>query len=759
MKNIKNHYYELAVATPLEKSFTYHSEELYIKGHRVLVPFGPQKLPGVILKLLSEKPPYKTRAILRPLEAEALFTEELLSLAKWLSSYYHTALGEVLKAMVPSRELTALVKVWRKNPEKTTSPGSPEEKLLEKLFGKKESLGFLTIQKKYKALSDSLIPLDKLKTSKWILESKENKQTREKKPETAKSETLKKAELSPELTEEQREVLKKIEVLSSSEETLKPFLLQGVTGSGKTEVYLQALEKTLKKHEKDENKPQALILVPEISLTPQMTKAFTTRFPGKVSVLHSGLPEKLRYKEILKIFHGETQILVGARSCVFAPFKNLRLIVVDEEHDTSYKQNTHFSYHAKDTALVRAHRLKIPILLGSATPSAESYVNAISGKFHHLRLTTRVHKGALPKVHLEEIPPSLKGEKVSSERLKERVTYDFKLMSEPILEALRENFKKGKQSIVIVNRRGYAYYLVNTQTKKSVTCSECSVSMTLHNHMKTLSCHYCDRKIPTSRFLEKEDSPYVAIGYGSQKIEAYLQEKIPEAKIVRLDSDTARNRDNLTQILNDFREEKINILVGTQILAKGHDFPKVTCVALLEVDESLNLPDFRAGERTFQLLVQAAGRAGRQQDDGNVYIQTTGGDNELILKATHHDYNAFISEEVSFREKYAYPPFYKLALLEFSSTDLKLLENYTEQLSDWLTTCLEKEESSLSSLRVQGPYSPGIERINKRWRKHLLLRSKEPKDIHQTVRMIQESIRNKPASIRFKIDIDPQSTL
>jgi primosomal protein N' (replication factor Y) len=768
MNSSTRKHFEVAVACPLEKSFTYYSEEAGIQaGSRVLIPFSSKKLIGVVVREIENleedvKTSFKIKSILKKLEEEDLMTHELLELGKWLSSYYHTPLGEVYKAMIPQREVARLVKTW-------TLSKMPEDleaaETLKKIFGQKKTvLTYTTVQKKYKELlqaDPNLPPLEFFKKKKWVIESKEEKKKQS-------SSCTKKEKISfldnkscvdkPTLTEEQEEVYNSF--FQKSKEPWKPFLLQGVTGSGKTEVYLRILERILEEHKTSECPAQALVLVPEISLTPQMTKVFKTRFPNQVSVLHSALPEKERYEEILKIFHGKTQILIGARSSVFAPFKNLKLIVIDEEHDTSYKQSTQFTYHARDTALIRAQRKKIPILLGSATPSVESFWNARSQKFHHLKLTKRVHTGILPHVELVEVSGDSKGEKLFPGffgRDIEKRLEKMSLVEDSILEALRENLEQKKQSIVIVNRRGYAYYLLDLTTKKTLRCTECSVSMTLHNQMKILTCHYCDRSFATEELLKNPDKIYAAIGFGSQKIELFLENKIKGARVVRLDSDVARKREELTKTLDDFRNGEIDILVGTQILAKGHDFPKVTLVALLEVDEQLNLPDFRAGERTFQLLVQAAGRAGRSEDKGVVYLQTTKGNHKLILDATHHNYDAFIEDELKFRKDYSYPPFYKMVLLEFSCLDRSLLENFTSQLSFWLENYLEKNFQT--DIRLQGPYSPGIERINKRWRKHFLLRSEEAKDLHKIVSFIKINNQKMPGSIRFKIDVDPQNML
>jgi len=768
MNSSTRKHYEVAVACPLEKSFTYYSEESDIKeGSRVLVPFGTKKLTGIVVKIRDNidkeaATSFEIKAILKKLEEEDLVTQELLELGKWLSSYYHTPLGEVYRAMIPGKEITGLVKTW-------TLSKIPQDleaaEIIKKIFGlKKTSLAYATIQTKYKKLlkvDPSLPTLEFFKKKKWVIESKEEKiktnSSCAKKEKTNSSENKIFID-RPKLTEEQQEAYS--EFFQKNKESWKPFLLQGVTGSGKTELYLRILERILQEHENTECPAQALVLVPEISLTPQMTKIFQTRFPNQVSVVHSALPEKKRYEEILKIFHGKTQILIGARSSVFAPFKNLKLIVIDEEHDTSYKQNTNFLYHARDTALIRAQRKKIPILLGSATPSVESFWNARSQKFHHLKLTKRARKGILPHVELVEVSGDSKGEKLFPGFLGRNIEKRLEKMSlveESILEALRNNLKEKKQSIVIVNRRGYAYYLLDLTTKKPLRCTECSVSMTLHDQMKTLTCHYCEKSFITEDLLRDPDKIYAAIGFGSQKIELFLENQIKGARVVRLDSDVARKREELTKTLDDFRNGEIDILVGTQILAKGHDFPKVTLVALLEVDEQLNLPDFRAGERTFQLLVQAAGRAGRSEDKGVVYLQTTKANHKLILDATHHNYDAFIEDELKFRKDYSYPPFYKMVLLEFSCLDRNLLENFTSQLSFWLENYLEKNFQT--DIRIQGPYNPGIERINKRWRKHFLLRSEEVKDLHKIVSFIKRNNQKMPGSIRFKIDIDPQSLL
>ena len=388
----------------------------------------------------------------------------------------------------------------------------------------------------------------------------------------------------------------------------KPQLLFGITGSGKTELYLQLISWVFSQNDGDA--AQALVLVPEISLTPQTTKRFEARFPGQVAVVHSGQTPVVRSRCLDSIRKGGKRILIGPRSAVFAPFQALKVIIIDEEHDASYKQSTGFSYNGRDVAVLRASREKAPVILGSATPSIESYNNAINNKYQLVKLFGRHNQHGLPNV-------SVVGGSVSRAFRTLDDDHSQIPIESNVIRAIEKNLADRHQTIVIINRRGYAYYLYNLVDNEPVKCPNCSISLTVHKRKSLLRCHYCDYSSTVDRFVNGEQKRYAVVGYGSEQLESILGKCFPEASIGRLDSDNTVSKTHLNKTLSDFRKGAIDILVGTQMLAKGHDFPKVTLMIVLELDQALSMPDFRAGERVFQLMVQASGRAGRAEASGN----------------------------------------------------------------------------------------------------------------------------------------------
>ena len=367
-------------------------------------------------------------------------------------------------------------------------------------------------------------------------------------------------------------------------------------------------------------------------------------------------------KRLEKVRTGEASILIGPRSSVFAPFHNLKLLFVDEEHDSSYKQTTGLTYNGRDVAVVRAKLESAAIVLGSATPSMESHYNAISGRYIHLTLNERVGGKSLPSVEVVKHQVASRfGQKLTSNK----DSIDIPI-SKKIINSLRENYDDGFQSIVLVNRRGFAYYLFLLEAGETVGCPQCSISLTVHNKSKTLRCHYCDYKTSIDSIKARyPNQTIMMMGYGSEQAELYLQQELPQANIVRIDSDIVLEKGKLTEILNRFRSGDIDILVGTQILAKGHDFPSVTLICLIELDQMLSLPDFRSGERTFQLLVQAAGRAGRGDHPGRVLVQTSRPDHPVVKTGLQQDYLSFAEMEIAFRSDILYPPFSRMVMFEF----------------------------------------------------------------------------------------------
>ncbi len=578
----------------------------------------------------------------------------------------------------------------------------------------------------------------------------------------------------PSLTPSQREVLTTLLKegyqghLDAPGQNLTPvhkvFLLHGVTGSGKTEIYLNLIETLVK----CPSLPpfQILVMVPEISLTPQMTGVFSQRFPDLVAVVHSAMADQKRWAQLEKIRTGAARVLIGPRSAVFGPFQNLGLIIVDEEHDTSYKQDTGLCYHGRDVAVVRGKIHNIPVLLGSATPSLESYANALEGRYQLLKLPERVGTATLPEVTMVPIenparfkPSPLKSDTQHPHQV---VTLDQDssldtTINPIIIQALRETLHKGEQSIVLVNRRGFASYLKSMTTGKSYQCPQCSIAMTLHRKTQLLRCHYCDQSTSVAQILrDHPDQSYGSVGYGSQKIEELIRQLVPLARLARLDSDTMTG-DILADVLGKFRQRHLDILVGTQMLAKGHDFPKVTLVVLLEVDQLLNLPDFRAGEKTFQLIVQAAGRAGRSATPGRVILQAQQHLNPIVLAATEQNYHRFLEIELAQRKSLLYPPYSRMIRFCFESKDHHKLTTAMGELNQWLQDLAQKDPEAFSQLRVLGPSVPAIERLREAYRQMLLLVApiSHLKKLKNLAALLAHSFQNLPHGVVFSVDVDP----
>ena len=768
---------EVAIPVPLPGTFTYLCDEVPPAGTRVLVPFGHRKLVGVALGAAVSPPPGTAlKKIAAILDRKPSYSPTMLELARWLSSYYMHPLGETLKAMLPAsgtRSKQEAVLLTEKGQTERASGFSIEGRILRRIFGlKQETIALPTLKRKLKALhaseedtSDvSLIYLQKLGL---IEQSKKLKVSSRKAEETSPDSTaiahnpasFEDRRLN--LTPSQQAAFTRILEVSSTLEVSQPILLHGITGSGKTEIYLQLIAETLiRSHFQD----QTLVLVPEISLTPQMTRVFEERFPGMVAVVHSAMTDSDRWSQLNRIQGNTAKILIGPRSAVFGPFARLRLILVDEEHDGSYKQSTGLTYHGRDVAVLRGRMEKALVVLGSATPSMETYQNALTNRYHLVELPERVTGRSLPEVELVG-PQSPK----KSRRTGTLVSRDGKAadsgdaeiaIAPQILEALRANLKEKHQAIVLVNRRGYSYYLYGTKEQKTVQCPQCSISLTLHARGSILRCHYCDYSTTMEKILaENPNETFATFGYGSQKAEDFLVHQVPEARITRIDSDAVMKRDVLPKVLGNFRKGDIDILVGTQILAKGHDFPNVTLIAMLEVDQLLALPDFRAGERTFQLIVQAAGRAGRAEFKGKVLIQCAMADHPVVLMAMRQDYKAFATSELIFRATHSYPPFARMIVFEFNSEKESHLDTLTSSLEKWFEHLQKIAPQLVEKVRILGPSTPPIGMIRGRHRRSLILCSAEHPPLRKVAAMLRDQCNRLPGDVRLTIDVDPQSLI
>jgi primosomal protein N' (replication factor Y) len=512
-------------------------------------------------------------------------------------------------------------------------------------------------------------------------------------------------------------------------------LLYGVTGSGKTEVYLGAVEGALARNK------SALILVPEIALTLWCGRLFRARFGAGVAVLHSALPEVERAREWWRVRRGEARVVVGTRSAVFAPVENLGLIVVDEEQEASYKQEETPRYHGRDVAVVRAKLQGAVALLGSATPSLESFQNARSGKYQLLQLDSRVENRPLAPVEIVDLREDFKA------------THHAGPISSKLGEAIAARLAEGTQSLILINRRGYSWFVICRSCGAGVQCENCSISLTYHKQRGRLECHYCgfSRRVPES--CPKCNSEHVYFfGAGAEQLEEKLREKFPSAKVARLDRDSVRTKHAYQQVLGDFATGKIDILVGTQMVAKGHDFQRVTLVGVISADSQLSLPDFRAAERTFQLLTQVAGRAGRGDLPGEVLVETYYPEHYAIQLAARQDYLSFFEKEVQFRRLLHYPPFTALASILVRDTKIENAIRWSRQLS----TFLAPQESR--GVKVLGPAAAPLARLKREYRFQFLLKASKRAQLTRTVSdLLAFSEKRKIPQMAVQVDVDPLS--
>src|SRR2546426_2658000 len=541
-----------------------------------------------------------------------------------------------------------------------------------------------------------------------------------------------------ELNAEQVLALKKVADAVAAPETTKPILLHGVTGSGKTEIYLQAIRTAL---ERDKS---AIVLVPEISLTPQTVERFKSRFAEMhevVAVLHSHLSQGERHDEWHKLHSGRARIVIGARSAVFAPLKDLGLIIVDEEHETTYKQEEAPRYHARDVAVVRAKIEKCAVVLGSATPSLESYQNATTGKYELLALTQRVDDQRMPLMRIVDL---------RQERRKEKIA---PILSEKLSQAIADRLEKREQTILFLNRRGFSTSLLCSNCGEARNCPNCSVALTFHRHMARLSCHLCGHTAAVPKKCpECGKDALIYAGFGTEKVESTVSHLFPKANVRRMDADSMTRKEAYRETLRNFRTGKIDILVGTQMIAKGLHFPNVTLVGIINADLALHLPDFRAGERTFQLLTQVAGRAGRGETAGEVFVQTYTPFSPSIQFARHHDFSGYFQQELEFRERCDFPPFKHAILITVRSAHEGRAKLSAETLKRRLKEALPDEF-------ILGDATPApLEKLQGQFRFHILIRGEAIMRLSRLVRQTLDKLPF-PEDVTVTVDVDPYQLL
>ncbi len=799
-------YCDVSVPAPLDRPFTYALPETLRHrvrpGCRVVVPFGARKLTGVVLACHDNPPSVPAKEALRLLDAEPVLDSELLALGRWIAEYYCAPLGEVLRTMLPLGSDVRQGKVWSLTDSGRdaarqllldAAPDDPAAKLLGLLEKRSLSAAYLA---KALPLADKL--LRSLERKGFLIAEQV---VAERDPLRAGSERLRIDALPivpgapvPKLSKPERELraflelhpgshnLKDLEsqvkgasaaarslarkrlvsllpeavpitagavraphILNSAQQPafeclrsaiqaggFRAFLLHGVTGSGKTEVYLNAIEATLAEGR------GALFLVPEIALTPAVAGQFFSRFGDRVAILHSAFSGVERSEQWRRIQSGAALVVVATRSGVFAPVRRLGLIVVDEEHDGSYKQEETPRYNGRDVAVVRARAAGACIVLGSATPSLESRYNVERGKYSLLELPERIEERPMPAVELIDM---------REEFLETRKQETF---SRKLIEAIGARIDNGEQTIVLLNRRGFSSFVACRACGERVQCVNCSLTLTYHKRDRRLLCHYCGYAEKVPSICPKCASEHIYfLGLGSERVEEELHRAFPAARIARLDRDTVSGKRQYETILQGFRERAYDILVGTQMIAKGHDIPNVTLVGVVSADIGLGMPDFRAAERTFQLLTQVAGRAGRGSIPGIVLIQTVNPDHYAIRYAAGHDFAGFYQKELTFRRMMAYPPFSAMANILVRAEKKEMALRMSSDLSVLLTPPPEK-------LKILGPAEAPVPRLKNEYRYQFLIKAASRKTLNETLQRVRlYAIDHKWPATALAIDVDP----
>jgi primosomal protein N' (replication factor Y) len=727
----------------LDRAFDYEippslSEQVTL-GAKVRVPFKSREIVGYVVELLDGSSEFKgaLKPILEVLGPRAFLPRILIELAQWMAQYYCAPLTVALISVLPKavRKADAAFKqrLWVE-PLATALPEDVVPAL------KKARVQMAAWEHLQKNGPGWLAELNQVYgTAVWRALAERNlisiqARTQDRDPfflHTPVAESL-----PHEMNVEQKAALKVIHEEMMAEKP-RVVLLHGVTGSGKTEVYLQAIAEVLSLGK------SALVLVPEIALTPQTVEHFRARFIGRkvgVAVLHSHLSSGERHDQWQHIRSGRARIVIGARSAVFAPLENLGMIVVDEEHEHSYKQEESPHYQARDIAVMRGHLERVTVVLGSATPSLESYHHAKEGKYRLVELPQRVEEGQMPVTHVLDIRSKKKGEAPV-------------LVAPQLIAAVQARIERHEQSIIFLNRRGYSSSLQCPQCGYVEMCPNCSVALTFHRSAEKLRCHLCDfssgvpHACPQCGF-----APFKYAGSGTEKVEHALIDAFPRARIERMDSDNMRGKDAYAKTLGDFAQGKIDILVGTQMIAKGLHFPRVTCVGVINADLALQIPDFRASERVFQLLMQVSGRSGRGQVRGEVFVQTRVPFHPAIQFARHHDYTGFVEQELEFRRSLHYPPYERFVLVTARGRNeektLFVLENLAKEM----------ERLKLPETEITGPAPAPIARIEERYRFQVFLRTRRIMAVTPLLRPLFMD-RAWPDDLRITLDVDPVDLL
>ncbi len=722
-------YADVVLPVPLEGAFCYAVPEAWRPhlqpGMRITAPWGARQLTGVVTALRAQPPeglaPERVRALAAVLDTAPLLDGVLLELVRWTAAYYQAPIGEVMRCALPPGGGGAPTGSAPRR-RRASMPVAAQSRQLEGTPG----AGGCPVPARA-CPSEAGLP-EGGSSPRWPCQPAWTPRAR-----------------VAALNAAQQAALEAINGPIHGGGERRPLLLHGVTGSGKTAVYLAAMEAALSRGE------AALLLVPEIGLTPALFADFSDAFPGQVAVLHSGLTAAERRREWERLRAGEARVALGTRSAVFAPLPRLGLIVVDEEHDASFKQQEAPRYHARDLAVLRARLSGARVVLGSATPSLESFAHARAGKYRLLQLPERVAQRALPVIGLVDMGAEFRA--AVAERGARARRAGEEVISKALHAALAQCLQRGQQALVLINRRGFAPVVLCRACGAAVMCRDCALALTYHKSAGRLLCHLCGYSLePPSRCPACDSQHLYFLGSGSEKVEQTLAALFPQARIARLDRDTARARGHFEQVLARFRAGELDILVGTQMIAKGHDLPGVTLVGVLQADLGLAFPDFRAAERTFQLLTQVAGRAGRGQEPGEVLLQVVHPDHYAVQAAVRADFDAFYDQEANFRRWLHYPPFAAMACARLRHRDYDRVLAYASAAGHFL----RDRAAAYPAIRVLGPAPAVVARVKSEYRFQFLFKSESRRALQALLADLRAFARaQKFPATALALDVDP----
>ncbi len=803
-------YIEVAVALPVFQTFTYgvpdNLSAFIASGKRVLVPFGQRRVTGYILGSTDKLADTEIKVVLDVLDEHPLFPESMIPFFKWIAEYYKYPLGDVIKTAlpgglniydyisialtdkgrqalsegsltpleskilahltsgscrlrdlgkfinqaVPAALIQSLIRRGRITKIRQLSGGTTKTRtqryvtltgtdirLSHRAVAQQKIIDFLNLEgevsvKALKKRVPSAATLIRSMEKKGYVSIQHKPEYRDPFGETILPET------APVLTAEQQPVVDRLCGLLNA--GFHSLLLRGVTGSGKTEVYMQVAAEAMNKA------LSVLVLVPEIALITQMERRFRARFGDRVAVLHSGLSAGERYDQWRRILDKQAAITIGARSAIFAPLEDIGIIIVDEEHDTSYKQESSLRYNARDLAVMRAKLNSAVALLGSATPSLQSYYNVYRRKFSEVNLNERIEKRPLPEISVIDLRQSRDARGIR------------RFITPELQREMTITLERGEQVLLFLNRRGFASFPICASCGQALRCKHCDISLTLHQNANAYRCHYCGYSRASSSSCTICGSARVKhLGLGTEKVEAAVGDLFPQARIARMDRDTTTRKGSILALLKGVNDKTIDVLVGTQMVAKGHDFPNITLVGIICADLSLSFPDFRAGERTFQLLAQVAGRAGRGEVPGRVILQTYNPEHFSILAAREQDFLSFYAQEIEFRKALNYPPISRMIQLKISGKDQSKTKAHARRLGDMCQDLKAADPDSFNAVALMGPIEASLPRIAEHYRWQLLLKSENTRALHEFMGTLltEHPTHFTHRSVKTVIDVDP----